>query len=401
MIHICDVVQSHSPVSGGVKRYLTNKIRVFAGRSDVRHTAVVPAGADRIRTQGRSRIHEVRSPYLIGSKGYRLLVNGPRIERIIAAERPGVVEVDSAYPSAWMALGAGRRWGCRVTAFYHSDYPRALGDLVDRNLPRFAARPLVGAIDRYLAALYNRMDLALVSTRTFQETLHGLGVRRVARVPLGANTEVFFRRNGREAVFRRLDIPPEARLLLYVGRLAAMKNIDVLLGMMDHLPREARPCRLLVVGDGEYLHEVRSRSDARKDILRLEYQSDPERLAEIYSAADLFVHAGRKETFGLVSVEAQACGTRVVAVRNSGMGETLEGEDPLILAEAPTSEALADAVARALRLGETEADRERRSARMVENFSWESTFGRMVDLYESLGSPSGPPAASRGDTPPR
>jgi len=83
------------------------------------------------------------------------------------------------------------------------------------------------------------------------------------------------------------------------------------------------------------------------------------------------------------------------------MGETLEGEDPLILAEAPTSEALADAVARALRLGETEADRERRSARMVENFSWESTFGRMVDLYESLGSPSGPPAASRGDTPPR
>ncbi len=90
------------------------------------------------------------------------------------------------------------------------------------------------------------------------------------------------------------------------------------------------------------------------------------------------------ETFGLVSVEAQACGIRVLGVRGGGLEKTLEEEAPLIMAEDASAEALADAMARIRALDEGEDDRMERSRRVRDRFSWDRTFRRMVGLYESL-----------------
>ena len=80
----------------------------------------------------------------------------------------------------------------------------------------------------------------------------------------------------------------------------------------------------------------------------------------------MFVHAGAMETFGLVSVEAQACGTRVLGVRGGGLEKTLKGEAPLIMAE----EASAEAVEQVRAMDEEEAARMERSRRVRERFSF-------------------------------
>ncbi|MFP4390274.1 MAG: glycosyltransferase, partial [Desulfococcaceae bacterium] len=195
---------------------------------------------------------------------------------------------------------------------------------------------------------------------------------------------VFRPRPGRERIRRAFGVREDSFLLLFTGRLAGMKNLDGLIGMMAELSETADDCHLVIAGDGEERETVLRAAAEREDVTWAAYVADRDRLAELYSAADLFVHAGTMETFGLVSLEAQACGTRVIAVRGGGMEETLHGEDPIILAESPDPAELARAVRSARELGEDQEDRERRRRRILTEFSWETTFRRLLDLYDRL-----------------
>jgi alpha-1,6-mannosyltransferase len=383
-VKICDIVQSYSPRSGGVKFYLTAKMRCLAERDDVRHLAVVPSHRTVCRREYDSTVYEVRSPSLPGSVDYRLLMNKRRILAIIEAERPDVIEVDGAYLSAWIGLSAGARFGIPVVGFYHSDFPRKLSDKARSLLPDGVCDLLAASIDGYLRRLYNRMAATVVALHKYETILGQIGIRNVVRIPLGVETDIFYPRDSRASILDRFDLPPETVLFFYAGRLAEMKNIDILLSMMARLSDDHPPCRLIIAGDGELRDEVSAATDASPDITWLPYIQDRNELARFYSAADLFVHAGVMETFGLVSVEAQACGTRVLGVRGGGLEKTLEGEDPLIMAEDASAEALADAVERIRAMDEGEAERMARSRRVRERFSWERTFLGMVGLYETL-----------------
>jgi alpha-1,6-mannosyltransferase len=382
-MRVCDIAQSFSPRSGGVKRYLTNKIRFFAERPDVDHLLIRPGPRDRQRIKGRSRVYEVGSPLLPGSLDYRLLLNRRRVFEVIRRESPDVIEVDSAYTAAWFALAAGDRFEMPVVAFYHSDFPRRLPEKVPAAFSGFG-KMLAEGIDRYLLALHRRMDATVVATEKYDRLLSDIGVPRRVRIPLGVNTAVFRPRPGRARIRRAFGLPESAFLLLFTGRLAGMKHLDGLIGMMAKLSETADDFHLAIAGDGEERETVRRAVSERPDVTWTAYVADRDRLAELYSAADLFVHAGTMETFGLVSLEAQACGTRVIAVRGGGMEETLRGEKPIILAESPKAEDLARAVRSARALEEGQEERDRRRQRILREFSWEATFRRLLDLYQRL-----------------
>lgn len=382
-MRVCDIAQSFSPRSGGVKRYLTNKIRIFADRGDVDHLLILPGPRDRQRIKGRSRVYEVDSPLLPGSLDYRLLLDRRRIFEVIQRESPDVIEVDSAYTAAWFGLAVGYRFEIPVVAFYHSDFPRRLPEKVPVAFSGLA-KMLGEGIDRYLLALHRRMHATVVATEKYDRLLADIGVPRRVRIPLGVNTAVFRPRPGRARIRRAFGVPEEAFLLLFTGRLAGMKHLDGLIGMMGELSETADDCHLVIAGDGEERETVQRAASEREDVTWAAYVADRDRLAQLYSAADLFVHAGTMETFGLVSLEAQACGTRVIAVKGGGMEETLRGEAPVILAESPDPGDLARAVRSARELAEGEEDRERRRRRILREFSWETTFHRLLDLYDRL-----------------
>ncbi len=380
---ICDVVQSYSPTSGGVKRYLSNKMRCFAERSDIGHVMIVPWKENRVDVAHQTRVYRLRSPRIPGSVDYRLLMNRKRIYDIVESERPNILEVDSACLSSWMAIGAARQTPIPVVAYYHSDFPRRLSDKL-RPCSSLLAEVSAGIINRYLIHFYRRMDATVTATRAFQKTLQKMGVNPVIRIPLGVNIETFYPRNSRKAIFQELGLSEDTFLLLYAGRLAGMKNLDHLFAMMDFISSEKDRYHLALVGDGELREKVVRAARERKDLSWIPYRSSRDELAQWYSAADLFVHAGTQETFGLVSLEAQACGARVIGVKGGGMEETLHGESPLIMAENESPEALAWAVQQARKLEETETDRQRRRNRILNNFSWENTFRRMAALYSHL-----------------
>ncbi len=382
---ICDIAQFHSPLGGGVKRYLHDKRLRLEARPGCRHVLIIPSYRNHVTAGPGHAVYEIESMRLPGSKSYRMLLNKQRILEAVRREKPDLIEIGDPYRTAWIGLEAGRQLGIPVVAFYHSDFPRAL----DRTIVRFSgtliARALSAPIRRYIRRLYNRMDATIVASSHLVDTLRRGGIRRIEHIPLGTDTALFRPRDSRDRVRAEFGVPPEARLLLFVGRLAREKGIKNLIGALDRLSPESPPVHLALVGDGELDDWVHLEANRRPNLTWLPYCESAERLADLYSAADLFVHAGRWETFGIVSLEAQACGTPVLAVRGGGLEESLSCEQAPLLATAGTPEALAAALDGALcRPFVSSAERVARHHGLADRFSIDRTFEKIFALYQRL-----------------
>jgi alpha-1,6-mannosyltransferase len=281
-------------------------------------------------------------------------------------------------------LAAGRQLRIPVVAFYHSDFPRALDRTIVRFSGQLIAHGLSAPIRRYIHGLYNQMDATIVASRRLAATLRKGGIRNIEHIALGTDTAQFRPRSSRERVRAEFGVAPKAQLLLFVGRLAREKGIKQLIAAIDMLPADL-PVHLALVVDGELDSWVHLEANRRPNLTWLPYCESSDRLADIYSAADLFVHAGRWETFGIVSLEAQACGTPVVAVRGGGLEESLSCESPPSLAAEGTPVALANAIELRLRRHtESPAQRIARHHAICERFSIDRTFSRIFELYERL-----------------
>lgn len=380
---ILDIVQFYSPLSGGVKRYIHGKMRFLAERSGHEHAVIVPSDRFAVSAVWKSRIYELRCLPLPGSRSYRMLVSERHIATVVAEERPDLIEVDNPYRAAWIARGIGHSSGIPVVAYYHSDFPRIVGRL-PRDGRRHPVRRRVGVlINAYLRRLYGGIDATIVATDRMRDALRAMGIPRLETIPLGADLDVFIPRASRGRVLGRYEIDPAVRLLLYVGRLAREKNVLQLVGMMDRLPRHTN-AHLMIVGDGELRRLIQQAAAARTDLTWVPYIEDPDELADYYAASDLLVHPGNSETFCLAAIEAQACGTRVVAVRDGGADHAVTGDTPPILAASHGVDDLAEAVARALSLGEGPDARHARRRRMLETYTADAAYTRLLRFYERV-----------------
>ncbi len=386
-IKICDIVQFFSPMSGGVRRYVEEKARYLLANTPHEHALVIPSHRDAVTRLEHRSIHEIRSPRLIGSASYRILMNRKKILAAVAGERPDIIETGDPYRAAWIGLEAARRNDIPIVAYYHSDYPRALGRTLKKYAGRHVGSMVAPVIRNYLIRLYSRMSATVVPSQHCFDALEAIGIQRLVRIPLGTNLDVFYPRDSHDRIRRELGLESGTRLLLYVGRLAREKNIRSLFEMMEKLREDGGMHHLLIVGDGEKRDDVEEKAREVDWLTWLPYTDSRERLADLYSAADLFVHAGNRETFGLVSLEAQACGTRVLAVRGGGLDESLRYERRPVMARDTSGTALAFAVRHIEKLDDTSAERQARHFGIARHYSWGSTFERLSALYLSLARP--------------
>jgi alpha-1,6-mannosyltransferase len=235
---------------------------------------------------------------------------------------------------------------------------------------------------RYSRALYNRFQRTLVPSPALGDLLASWGVRNLAHTDLGVDTAIFHPQpaSAAEDVRGEFAIPRDRTLLLYVGRLAQEKNTQTLFAAFHHLV-EQYPQRfhLFVVGDGLQRAELLALQRDTGAVTWLDYCAEASRLAALYRAADLFVHPGVQETFGLVTLEAQASGTPVVGIRGSYMDRIIH-TDQTLWARENSAEALAAAVEQMSRedLSKTGAGASRRVAAQ---YSWTQVFTRMFDIY--------------------
>src|SRR5581483_2306344 len=106
---IADLTQFYSPVSGGVKRYLHEKIDYVQNcTGSDKHVLIVPGSRTAAKANGRSRIYTIRSPLVSRAAQYRALLNLRAVEDILKRELPDVIESGDPYQLGWRAVKIGR-----------------------------------------------------------------------------------------------------------------------------------------------------------------------------------------------------------------------------------------------------------------------------------------------------
>jgi alpha-1,6-mannosyltransferase len=366
-MHVVDATLFFSPTSGGVKRYLLAKHEWMRAHTNWRHSLVVP-GANAASAPGD--VSTVAGGKVPGAFNYRLPLNPLRWTRAIDALEPDLIEIGDAFHPAWAAASVARRRGVPLIAFYHSNFPQLAGRRLGPAVQRF--------IEWYVRLTYERCDQVLAPSRYMCEYLRGIGVRHATCQPLGVDVELFSPVHARHDLRRELGLGPRTRLLVFAGRSSAEKNIPVL---VEAFRRLGAPYHLLLVGGAE--------SGREDNVTRIPYCGDNRALAGYYAAADALVHAGMHETFGLVVLEAMACGRPVVAMDAGAMPEIVAPRTG-VLADPHEDPAIAArnfaAAIDALYARDLEAAGAAARAHVVGNFSWNRVLQTLMARYQAAAS---------------
>lgn len=378
----CDISSFYSDLGGGVRTYHLQKLAYFERNTEHDYVMIIAGPRNEVEQVAGGRVYRVRGVPVSRRGGYRQLMDFPEIRRIIHRERPDVIEVGSAYLDCWLALASGADWAPLFSGFYHADFPDSYMAPAVEGFPKAISKPFVDFWKRYVRFTYRRFDATCVTSRYIQKKLEGFGLENTFRVPLGVDND-HYRPDKRDEGFRReLGVKPGERLALYVGRFWSEKGIDVLtkaiprLGSRDGL-------HVALVGDGTLEGQVRTASASFPRIHVLGYVSDRDRLARIYASSDLFLSPGPYETFGLSTVEALSSGVPTVAASTGGASETVGDSGAGVLFKAHDAEDFVRCVDQLL-VSDLELLSRRARRFVMESYSWDRTFQRMVDHYQEL-----------------
>jgi glycosyltransferase involved in cell wall biosynthesis len=220
--------------------------------------------------------------------------------RLWASQRPDVVHIVTEGPLGWSALQAASHLKLPVVSDFRTNfhaYSRHYG-------VAWLRTPIMA----YLRKFHNRTSCTMVPTEGLRAELQAAGFRGLRVVSRGVDTRQFDPSRRSVALRASWGARPTDLVVLCVGRLAAEKNLDVLLRAFESLNAEDPTARLVLVGDGPERAALQQRCpEAHFAGLR---RGDD--LAAHYASADLFLFPSVTETFGNVVPEAMASGLPVV-----------------------------------------------------------------------------------------
>lgn len=218
--------------------------------------------------------------------------------------RPDEVFISSPGIIGLYGLLYSKIYRIKCTAVYHTDFTTQAQNIISGN------SPLIKIIERYTKWFHEAANRILVPTAEYIDILmrRGFDTRKMAIFHRGINTEMFRPvENASSVIRKRYGIKGDV-MLLYAGRISQDKNIDFLLEAVSPLlKREDIKVSLALAGDGPYLQAVRSRHTGENGIYFLG-QIENKELPLLYSGCDLLVFPSETDTFGMVVLEAQACG---------------------------------------------------------------------------------------------
>ena len=380
---ICDLTQFYSPFSGGVRRYVAEKADHLEAAGH-RHVLIIPGEKTERCVEGLQTIYTIESPLISRTARYRALINLNLVEEALEREHPDLIESGDPYQVAWKALASGRALGIPTVGFYHSHFPDAVLRSVAKYFGSISVMMAAEIGKKYAVTLYNRFERTLVPSAGLSELLSTWGMENVETLELGVDTDIFFPDKERgHAARQALGWPSDKQILLYVGRLNADKNVRKLFEAFALLHKND-PSRfhLVVVGDGMLRNALHHLEEETQAVSWIRYCNGSQELADIYRAADLFVHPGVKETFGLVTLESQACGTPVVGIRGSYM-DAINFSGLHNWSADNNAEALAGAI-RTVADQDLEASGLRASAFVKGRYCWKEVFGRLFAIYREV-----------------
>jgi glycosyltransferase involved in cell wall biosynthesis len=207
-------------------------------------------------------------------------------------------------------------------------------------------------------------------------------VKKLWVVPNGVDLNKF-RLMERQEAKRQLGLDDDKRYLLYVGRLVAVKGLDLLLDAFAQLVQNQRDVELVLVGDGAERYALAQRATTLgiRDKVHFVGAQPHERIVLWMNAGDVLCLPSRKEGFGAVLIESLACGTPVVATSVGGIPEIVTDGQVGRLVHSRDPREMAACIEEVL---ETPWDRQQLRDYVAERFSFEVVTRKLLEMYGSV-----------------
>jgi glycosyltransferase involved in cell wall biosynthesis len=293
-----------------------------------------------------------------------------------------IVHIQTPFVAHYAGLFLGKALGLKIVVSYHTYFEAYF----EKYLP-WVPKMLLRAVARnYSRKQCNQVDSVISPSQQMLARLREYGVTRPADViPTGLPSE-HFALSSCPDFRRRHQVPDDAFLLLYVGRVAHEKNIDFLIDMFGVLKDELPEAILMIVGEGPALGGLLRRVAHLKLEDRVRFAGYLERKFELlacYQSSDVFVFASETETQGLVLLEAMASGLPVVSTASMGSCDVLiDGKGCLV---SPPDEA---EFARRVLLLRRDKDLAKRLSEngvdYAQGWSADAKARQMLDFYQNV-----------------
>ncbi|MEZ4600052.1 MAG: glycosyltransferase family 1 protein [Syntrophotaleaceae bacterium] len=300
------------------------------------------------------------------------LVSPRNIRRRLQGFGSQLLHIATEGPLGWSALQAAANLGLPVISSYHTNFPQYLG--------QYRAGWMTPVAWKYLRWFHNSTLMTLCPTPSIRDMLEAKGFRNVDLWSRGVDSRLFHPRRRSPEFRRSLGFNDRDIVLVYLGRLAVEKNIDMLLDAWRQLPEKA-PIRLLVIGDGPQRERLERMAGDRAVFAGYRKGED---LANMLAVGDLLVFPSLTDTFGNVMLEAMACGLPVLGFDVSGPKDVLTDGRTGILVRKITAQALTRAIDELAKNPEFLGEMGHQARVFAENQNWSHIMEQIREHYLSF-----------------
>jgi glycosyltransferase involved in cell wall biosynthesis len=217
------------------------------------------------------------------------------------AQRPDAVYIATEGPLGWSAMRAANALGLPVATGFHTRF--------DDFVAHYGAPWLTPVVFAWLRRFHNRGDATLVPTRELEAFLREHRFHNPRRLARGVDTRQFDPGRRDPSLRSEWGLDADGLAVIYVGRIAPEKNLDLVVSAFDAIRAERPDARMIWVGDGPARAAL---EDAHPDHVFAGMRRGTD-LARHFASGDLFPFASLTETFGNVTLESLASGVPVIA----------------------------------------------------------------------------------------
>ena len=385
--HFCIVTETYPPEINGVALTLANLVKGLLARG---HTVSVVHPKQRKQRKPNgfdfaccSEDIGVRGLPLPGYDGLQFgMFSGRLLRETWTRHLPAAVYVATEGPLGWSAVRSARQLGITCVSGFHTNF--------HQYCKHYGVGRLQPLALRYLRWFHNQTESTLVSNEELRARLQSAGFNNVGMLERGVDSELFAPQRRCNELRRSWGLSDDDLALIYVGRLAAEKNLELALEAYRAARKLSDRIKFVIVGDGPLRPAFQSE---HKDVIFAGMQTG-EHLARHYASADVFLFASETETFGNVTLEAMASGLAVIAYNYAGAKIHIANGETGVLVRFGDAKGFVDSACDLVREPETIKRIGRQARQYVTRFSWPRVVERFEALLLSAGRRPGRTASS-------
>jgi len=363
MATIVHLANFFGPQSGGIKTCARELAKSYAILGHNTHI-IVPGERDLTTDDGTVVFHEVASPVVPKSGGYRVILRRKHVERILERIQPDAIELSDRTTLLPISIWAETR-GIPITIIAHE----RLDGVIHSFFPSMTG---VGTADR-LNRLAAKHGTSLVCTTNYAgQEFDRIGID-YTKVALGVDLETFTPDKANVQWREKFDAEV---LVMLCSRLSSEKRPDFAIDVLESLMKSGVKAHLLVAGAGPLERSIASKLKYLPATM-LGFLDGRADVAQALASSDVVIAPGPIETFGLAALEALACGTPVISNYSSAIPEVV-GNAGLAL---PLSGEL---WSRGVQKLITSPDHRFKARTRAEEFTWMNTALQMLEIHGLL-----------------